>query len=108
MEAFAAALREAGIATQTGRFGARMRVELVNEGPVTIVVDSAETWSGRGGADSAANFVDNRRLGARFCAFGFTFAPGLRCLDQESCCNACHMKCIQTSETAMRLQPIAC
>src|SRR5439155_23830729 len=83
VEALAAALREAGIATQTGRFGARMQVELVNEGPVTIVVDNAETWSGRGGADSAANFVDNRRLGARFCAFGFTFAPGLRCLDQE-------------------------
>jgi len=40
VETFAAALRGLGIATQTGRFGARMQVELVNEGPVTIVVDS--------------------------------------------------------------------
>ncbi len=40
VEAFAEALRGLGIATQTGRFGAKMQVELVNEGPVTIVVDS--------------------------------------------------------------------
>ncbi len=42
VEAFAEALCGLGIATQTGRFGARMQVELVNEGPVTIVVDSGE------------------------------------------------------------------
>lgn len=40
VETFAEALRGLGIATQTGRFGAKMQVELVNEGPVTIVVDS--------------------------------------------------------------------
>ncbi len=40
VERFADCLRRLGIATQTGRFGARMRVELVNEGPVTVVVDS--------------------------------------------------------------------
>lgn len=40
VESFAAALREAGVPTQTGRFGAMMSVELVNDGPVTIVVDS--------------------------------------------------------------------
>jgi D-tyrosyl-tRNA(Tyr) deacylase len=40
--AFAAAMREAGAPTQTGRFGAKMTVELVNEGPVTIVLDSAD------------------------------------------------------------------
>jgi D-tyrosyl-tRNA(Tyr) deacylase len=40
--AFAAALRETGVRTQTGRFGAKMAVELVNEGPVTIVLDGAE------------------------------------------------------------------
>ena len=39
---FAAELRRLGVATQTGRFGAKMRVELVNDGPVTIVIDSAE------------------------------------------------------------------
>jgi D-tyrosyl-tRNA(Tyr) deacylase len=40
VEAFAAAMREAGVPTQTGRFGAMMSVELVNDGPVTVVVDS--------------------------------------------------------------------
>ena len=42
VEALARAMREAGVPTQTGRFGAKMTVELVNEGPVTIVLDSAE------------------------------------------------------------------
>jgi D-aminoacyl-tRNA deacylase len=37
-EAFAAALREQGVAVETGVFGARMQVELVNDGPVTIVI----------------------------------------------------------------------
>jgi D-tyrosyl-tRNA(Tyr) deacylase len=40
--AFAQSLRDLGVATQTGRFGANMGVELVNDGPVTIVIDSAE------------------------------------------------------------------
>ena len=40
VEAFAQALRNAGVPTQTGRFGARMLVSLVNDGPVTIVLDS--------------------------------------------------------------------
>jgi D-aminoacyl-tRNA deacylase len=38
-ETFCAALREAGVRVETGRFGARMAVELVNDGPVTIVLD---------------------------------------------------------------------
>jgi D-aminoacyl-tRNA deacylase len=38
-EAFCAALRETGIRVEMGRFGARMAVELVNDGPVTIVLD---------------------------------------------------------------------
>jgi D-tyrosyl-tRNA(Tyr) deacylase len=40
--AFAQCLRDLGVATQTGRFGAHMDVELVNDGPVTIVIDSAD------------------------------------------------------------------
>ena len=40
VEAFAAAIRELGVRVETGRFGARMQVELVNDGPVTIMVDS--------------------------------------------------------------------
>lgn len=38
-EAFAKALTDLGIATQTGRFGADMAVSLTNDGPVTIWVD---------------------------------------------------------------------
>jgi D-aminoacyl-tRNA deacylase len=38
-EAFCAALQGLGIPVETGVFGARMAVELVNEGPVTIVLD---------------------------------------------------------------------
>ena len=33
------ALRERGLTVATGRFGAHMGVELVNDGPVTIVLD---------------------------------------------------------------------
>jgi D-aminoacyl-tRNA deacylase len=39
-EAFCAALRDLGVAVETGVFGARMRVELVNDGPVTITLES--------------------------------------------------------------------
>jgi D-tyrosyl-tRNA(Tyr) deacylase len=37
-EQFCGALRELGVAVETGVFGARMDVELVNDGPVTIVL----------------------------------------------------------------------
>lgn len=39
-DAFNAALREKGLVVETGRFGAMMDVELVNWGPVTLIVDS--------------------------------------------------------------------
>ena len=38
-EHFCAALRNLGVDVETGVFGARMQVELVNDGPVTIVLD---------------------------------------------------------------------
>jgi D-aminoacyl-tRNA deacylase len=38
-ELFCAALRELGVEVATGVFGARMAVELVNDGPVTIVLE---------------------------------------------------------------------
>lgn len=41
-EAFAQALRRLGIATETGRFGADMQVRLLNDGPVTIWLDSTD------------------------------------------------------------------
>lgn len=41
-EAYVRALRELGARVETGRFGAAMQVELVNDGPFTLVLDSAE------------------------------------------------------------------
>ncbi len=38
-EAFVAALRDLGHHVETGRFGAHMAVDLVNDGPVTLVAD---------------------------------------------------------------------
>jgi D-tyrosyl-tRNA(Tyr) deacylase len=42
VERFVARLRAAGARVATGRFGAEMDVELVNEGPFTLVLDSNE------------------------------------------------------------------
>lgn len=39
---FAQALRELGLPVETGEFGADMQVALVNDGPVTIWMDSAD------------------------------------------------------------------
>lgn len=39
---FTGQLRELGLPVSTGRFGAEMQVELVNDGPVTIWLDTAE------------------------------------------------------------------
>jgi D-tyrosyl-tRNA(Tyr) deacylase len=39
-DVFADELRALGVAVATGRFGAKMQVELVNDGPVTVIVDS--------------------------------------------------------------------
>ena len=41
-EQVATGLRARGIRTETGTFGATMRVSLVNEGPVTLLLDSEE------------------------------------------------------------------
>jgi D-tyrosyl-tRNA(Tyr) deacylase len=43
VERFAAELRLLGIAVQGGRFGADMAVELVNDGPFTLVLDT-DLW----------------------------------------------------------------
>ncbi len=43
-EAFVAAVRERGIDVQTGIFQAQMAVELVNDGPVTILIDSRKRF----------------------------------------------------------------
>jgi D-tyrosyl-tRNA(Tyr) deacylase len=43
-EYFVAKIRESGIACETGRFQAMMQVELVNNGPVTILLDSTRAF----------------------------------------------------------------
>jgi D-tyrosyl-tRNA(Tyr) deacylase len=40
VDAFAAALRDLGVPVEQGRFGAHMQVALVNDGPVTIWLES--------------------------------------------------------------------
>ena len=37
-------LRQAGVGTQEGVFGAQMAVHLVNDGPVTVLLDSTRTF----------------------------------------------------------------
>lgn len=44
VDAFVAALRAGGARVETGEFGAMMAVELVNDGPVTLVLDTT-SWS---------------------------------------------------------------
>ena len=41
-EAFANRVGERGVVVRTGIFGADMKVEIVNEGPVTIILDTAK------------------------------------------------------------------
>lgn len=41
-ERFVDVLREMGLTVRTGRFGAMMRIELVNEGPVTFCLEEHE------------------------------------------------------------------
>ncbi len=41
-EHFVSAIRKAGLACETGRFQEDMQVELVNDGPVTILLDSGK------------------------------------------------------------------
>lgn len=42
VESFAGALRDVGLAVETGQFGAHMDIALINDGPVTIWLDTAD------------------------------------------------------------------
>jgi D-tyrosyl-tRNA(Tyr) deacylase len=50
-EAFCDALRGLGVQVETGVFGAQMQLELVNDGPVTIVLDLGPGPTARPGAE---------------------------------------------------------
>jgi len=43
-EKFIACMKEKNITTQSGEFGAEMEVELINDGPVTILLDSKKVF----------------------------------------------------------------
>jgi D-aminoacyl-tRNA deacylase len=43
-EGFIERIRSTGVRCESGQFQARMEVELVNDGPVTILLDSAKTF----------------------------------------------------------------
>ncbi len=47
-EAFCEAMRTCGADVQTGAFGAHMDVSLINDGPITILLDTDESRSGSG------------------------------------------------------------
>jgi D-tyrosyl-tRNA(Tyr) deacylase len=51
VDRFVTSLRAAGVRVGTGRFGAEMTVELENDGPFTLVLDSARDLAG-GAADA--------------------------------------------------------
>jgi D-aminoacyl-tRNA deacylase len=46
IEAFRRALQAEGLTVATGRFGAHMEVDLLNDGPVTLLMEGAELGSG--------------------------------------------------------------
>lgn len=59
-EGFCELLRGHGLRVETGRFAAHMAVELVNDGPVTIIFDTAD-WAGgkpTGPAEGAGEAVE--------------------------------------------------
>jgi D-tyrosyl-tRNA(Tyr) deacylase len=43
-EHFVQRIRAVGLHCETGRFQEMMQVDLVNDGPVTILIDSAKTF----------------------------------------------------------------
>ena len=43
-EKFVELCRQRGVNTRTGKFGADMAVELINDGPVTLLLDSKKTF----------------------------------------------------------------
>jgi D-tyrosyl-tRNA(Tyr) deacylase len=51
-DTFVSALRELGLRVATGRFGARMQVELVNDGPVTFLLEERPEPLPRGSTES--------------------------------------------------------
>ena len=47
-ESFAANFREMGVSVKTGVFGAEMNVDIINNGPVTIILDTEDIMDKKG------------------------------------------------------------
>ena len=62
-EKVVAELRAGGLLVATGEFQAMMHVELVNDGPVTILIDSKRELVARGLPPSRNDSADHRSLG---------------------------------------------
>ena len=79
-ERFVSELSYLGVPTRTGRFGAHMAVELVNDGPVTLVLEEtegnpqiaqiAQMGSGNESVESAKSADKNPKLPERSAASG--------------------------------------
>ena len=54
-ERFCAAAHALGVRVERGEFGAMMQVELVNDGPVTLIIDSADLATARRASSRAAD-----------------------------------------------------
>ena len=79
-ERFVSELSYLGVPTRTGRFGAHMAVELVNDGPVTLILDDkednpqitriAQTESGKESVESAKSADGTPKIQERSTAIG--------------------------------------
>ncbi|NNE43150.1 MAG: D-tyrosyl-tRNA(Tyr) deacylase, partial [Gemmatimonadetes bacterium] len=65
LDALKAALEADGLTVPTGRFGAHMIVDLVNDGPVTILLDSGERRRGSGRTGTAVAGARQQLVGDR-------------------------------------------
>ncbi|HEX6293167.1 MAG TPA: D-aminoacyl-tRNA deacylase [Herpetosiphonaceae bacterium] len=60
IDRFCAALRSQGVDVATGRFGAMMQVHLVNDGPVTVWLDTVDAQRPRRSAHTGTRTNDER------------------------------------------------
>jgi D-tyrosyl-tRNA(Tyr) deacylase len=61
-ERFVSELSYLGVPTRTGRFGAHMAVELVNDGPVTLILEELNESQGSRGQGLQDSSPDSRPL----------------------------------------------
>jgi D-tyrosyl-tRNA(Tyr) deacylase len=61
-DSFGTALQVLGVPVSTGRFGARMQVELVNDGPVTFLFEAGSGAPPEGGNSTSAGVSQDQNL----------------------------------------------